>query len=200
MGDVNTDPAPPSPTIDEEALIARAKSDPTVVGEIYDLYSDKLFGFLLKRCGHKETAEDLVQRTFLKFLEALPRYEWRGVSIGAWLYRTASNALTDHWRSASSRMDTDLDTDEWDPPSSDQSPAWFAENVLEKEKIAEAMKQLSPRDQEVLDLRFFGEREIEEIAGVMEISANHASVLIYRAVGRLRSKYVKLFGNELTIV
>lgn len=199
MGDVTIE-APLSPVHDEEALVARAKSDPTVVGEIYDLYADKLFGFLLKRCGHKETAEDLVQRTFLKFLEALPRYEWRGVSIGAWLYRTASNALTDHWRSASARMDTDLDTDEWDPPSQDKNPAWFAEASLEKEKISEALKQLSARDQEVIDLRFFGERDIEEIASSLNVSANHASVLIYRAVGRLRTKYVKLFGTELTTI
>lgn len=186
--------AVPQNTSQEQDWLARAKTDPSVVGVIYDAYADRLYGFLFKRCGHKETAEDLVSRTFMKFIETLPSFEWRGVSLGAWLYRTASNALTDHWRSASHRMDRELDTDSWDPPAQDQNPAWYAEQTLEREKLLEVMKDLSSRDQEVLDLRFFGGLTVEEIATSLNISANHVSVLVYRATGRLRSAYLTKFG------
>ncbi|MBU0540671.1 hypothetical protein KKC31_03335, partial [Patescibacteria group bacterium] len=48
----------------------------------------------------------------------------------------------------------------------------------------------SPRDQQVLDLKFFGGFELAEIAAVMDIQVNHASVLVYRALRRLRKKYL----------
>lgn len=174
---------------DEQALLERAKSDPRAVGEIYDLYADRLYGFLLKRCGHRETAEDLVSKIFTRFIENLPNIKWQGVSIGAYLYRSASNALVDHWRSASVRLDTDIDED-WDPPSEQSAPSWHAELNLEREKILEVMKHLSPRDQQIIDLRFFAGLDPEEIGKQMDISSNHASVLIYRAVGRLRTNYL----------
>lgn len=180
---------------EDERLLARAKADPQVVGEIYDAYGDKLYGFLYKRCKQKELAEDLTQRVFLKFIEALPKMEWRGVTLGAWLYRVASNALTDHWRSASTRMDLAIDTEEWDLPDHGASPAWYAECKFEEAKLAECVKKLSPRDQEVVDLRYFGGYDVPEIAAQLEISLNHASVLLYRAVGRLRTHYVTLYGR-----
>lgn len=174
----------------------QAKAGPDGVAAVYDAYADKVYGFLLKRCGDKELAEDLTSKTFVKFLEQVASIEWRGVSLGAWLYRVATNALTDHWRSASVRMDVAVDTDAWDLPSAADNPAWFAERVFEKEKLAECLKALSPRDQEVLSLRFFGERDVPEIAAVLGVSANHASVLAYRALGRLRSKYLELYGGS----
>ncbi|MFA6429938.1 MAG: sigma-70 family RNA polymerase sigma factor [Patescibacteria group bacterium] len=178
----------------DEKLLERAKKGGPGIAEVYDAYADKLYGFLLKRCGHKETAEDLVQRVFMKFIEALPRFEWRGVSLGAWLFRAASNALIDHWRSAAVRMDTDVDPETWDPPSNLPHPAEEVDISFERDKLAEAMKHMSPRDQQILDLRFFGGLEPQEIAAALDISPNHAAVLAYRAVGRLREKYQALYG------
>ena len=174
--------------VNEKELLAKAKENPAAVAEIYDLYADKLYGFLLKRCGHKETAEDLTSRIFIKFMEALPTIEWQGVSIGAYLFRSASNALIDHWRSASVRMDRELD-ENFDTPITDGDPSWHAELSLERDKLLEAMKTLSPRDQQVLDLRYFAGLEPEEISTMLGLSPNHVSVLCYRALGRLRGHY-----------
>jgi len=167
------------------ALFQRLKQDPAVVGELYDRFADKLYSFLLKRCGHKETAEDLVSHTFMRLLESLPTLEWKNAPLSAWLYQVASNALIDHYRKASTRRDTDLDTDEWDPPGEDD-PAWNVELKIESESLRLALQRLSPRDQQVLDLRFFAGLETSEVADQLGITANHAAVLVYRALGRLR--------------
>ena len=172
----------------EEGLLMRAKTDPQAVAVIYDRYADRIYGFLLKRCGHKETAEDLVSKVFMKFLENLPGIEWQGISIGAYLYRAATNSLTDHWRSAKVRLDVEVD-ENWDPASTIDQPAWQAELSLERDKLAEIIKSMSPRDQQILDLKFFAGLEPEEIAKLIDITPNHASVLVYRALGRLRTKY-----------
>ncbi len=173
----------------EHQLFMRLIQDPQVIGEVYDVYADRLYGFLMKRCGHRETAEDLVSKIFIKLLETRTKLEWKGYSLGAWLFRVASNALIDHWRTASVRLDEELDTDTWTPPS-DDDPSWNAEIVFESERIQSVMKKLAPRDQEVLNLKFYGGYETAEIAAALGIEGNHAAVLLYRAVGRLRQKYL----------
>jgi len=180
----------------DKNLFIRLKNDPTVVGEVYDLYADKLYGFLLKRCGQKELAEDLVSQTFVKLLEQTSKLEYRDVSLGAWLYQVASNALTDHYRKASTKRDTQFDTDEWDPPA-DSDTSWFATVNFDGEQLRGCIIELSERDQQVLDLRFFGGFEIPEIAERLEVSANHASVLVYRAIGRLRQVYLKKYPSAV---
>lgn len=169
----------------DHELFLRLKSDPRAIADVYDRYADRLYGFLLKRCQHRETAEDLVSKTFIKLLEAVPTLEWQGVSLGAWLFRVASNALTDQWRSSAHKKESVIDPETWDPPS-DDDPAWTAEVSLEGEKIRVALKELAPRDQQVIDMKFYGGYEIPEIAVALNVSANHASVLLYRAIGRLR--------------
>ncbi len=178
----------------EEALLLRAKNDPEAIGIIYDRYADRIYGYLIKRCGHKETAEDLVSKVFMKFIENLPGIQWQGISISAYLFRAATNALTDHWRSAKVRMDISTEED-WDPPSEIEAPSWQAELTLERDKLVEIIKTMSPRDQEILDLKFFADLEPEEIAKVLTITPNHASVLAYRALGRLRTNYLKVYAT-----
>lgn len=186
----------PNVGVDEQQLLMRAKSNPQAIGEIYDLYADKLYGFLLRRCGHQETAEDLVSKVFIKFIEQVPHLEWRGISIGAYLYRAATNTLTDHWRKTNNREQYVFDgEDGWELPSEITSPSWHAEISIEKDKLLELIKDLSPRDQQVLDLRFYAGLEPDEIAEALNISSNHASVLAYRALGRLRDRYITRYAT-----
>jgi RNA polymerase sigma-70 factor (ECF subfamily) len=193
-------------TSHEAALLERAKRDPQAVGEIYDAYADRLYGFLFKRCAQKELSEDLLSKTFLKFLESLPTLEWRGVSLGAWLFRVASNLLTDHWRAASTRLDRPTDeSEDFDVAAELDRPEFLADLALERDKLLTCLRELSPRDQEVLDLRFFGQREIPEIAATLGVSDNHASVLVYRSLARLKKTYVARFpsaasANSMTTV
>ncbi|MFH1621162.1 MAG: sigma-70 family RNA polymerase sigma factor [Patescibacteria group bacterium] len=178
--------------LDEERRMLEAfKQDPKQIGPIFDKYADTIYAFLLKRCGHKETAEDLVSLTFVKFLESREKIEWQNVKISALLFRIASNSLIDHWRKASTRYNTALDNEEFILPSADD-PAWNVELNLTAEKIREGMKILSERDQEILNLRFFGQLEAAEIADSLGISSNHVAVLVYRALGRLRKHLLKL--------
>ena len=182
----------------DEALLERAKSTPSGVVEVYDRYADRIFGYFLRRCGHRETAEDLTSKLFLQFLKALPTLEWRGLPLEAWLFRSASNALVDYWRAQGIRFQTSLDeeNEEGEPKENPASPLPAPDEVahvtLASEQVRDLMKQLSPRDQEVLDLRFFAELEPMEMAKILNTSANHASVLVYRALGRLRLLSLKL--------
>ncbi len=186
----------PASTFDA-ALLERAKAGPNGVMEVYDRYADRLYAYFLRRCGQRELAEDLTSQIFVKFLKSLPTLEWRGLPLEAWLFRAASNALIDHWRKAGVHFEVHPDDVEgepvWDPPSPLPSPSVHAELSMASDQLRDVLSRLSPRDQEILDLRFFAGLEPMEMANVLGISANHASVLVYRALARLRSLYQKTY-------
>ena len=86
----------PTPTDDERALVEAAQRDPTRFADLYDLYFDRVYGFLARRTHNRSDAEDLTSEVFHEALAALPRFEWRGAPFAAWLFRIAANTLADH--------------------------------------------------------------------------------------------------------
>ena len=73
-------------TIDEvaiERLVAEAQSgDEWAFGMIFDHFHEPVYRYIASRVHRPSDAEDLTQLVFVKALEALPRYEARGVPFG----------------------------------------------------------------------------------------------------------------------
>ncbi len=67
------------------------------VNRLWEEFADQLGGFLRARVGSEAEAEDLRQEVFLKLQKQLEA--GRTIhDLGAWLYRTARNAVIDHYR------------------------------------------------------------------------------------------------------
>ena len=87
-----------------DALVRRAAAgDPAAFAGLYDAYAPRVRRFLRHQLGDGDLAEDLLQRTFVKMIEALPRYRSRGLPFGAWVFRIARNAVIDHRRTSHPR-------------------------------------------------------------------------------------------------
>src|SRR6478672_10879540 len=95
--------------MDEESLdrlVADAKrGDTDAFGRIFDEYAGPIYRFIASRVSHPSDAEDLTQLVFVKALEALPRYEARGIPFGGWLFRLARNTVIDHVRTRHEHVD-----------------------------------------------------------------------------------------------
>ena len=83
---------------DEQTLIAAAQADPARFLDLYDRYVERIYAYVSRRAANRAVAEDITSAVFEQALAALPKFEWRGLPFAAWLFRIASNALTDHWR------------------------------------------------------------------------------------------------------
>ena len=96
-------------TIDDaaiERLVEEARGGDTwAFGMIFDHYHEPVYRFIASRVHRPSDAEDLTQHVFVKALEALPRYEARGVPFGGWLFRLARNAVIDHVRTHRDHVD-----------------------------------------------------------------------------------------------
>ena len=100
-------------TIDDaaiERLVTEAQQgDAWAFGMIFDHYHESIYRFIASRVHRPSDAEDLTQHVFVKALEALPRYESRGIPFGGWLFRLARNAVIDHVRTRHEHAELDVD-------------------------------------------------------------------------------------------
>jgi len=87
----------------EQKLIELAKTDGQAFGELYDLYYLKIFNYILRRTSDFELSQDITADVFMKALDMIHKFTWRGLPFSAWLYRIASNEIADHFRGKQTR-------------------------------------------------------------------------------------------------
>ncbi len=162
---------------------------------IYDQYHPKIVGYLRRLVGETE-AEDVAQEVFLDVSRALA--EFRGESLlSTWIYRIATNAALDRWKSRSRRKDAPDDLAA-DGPEIEDKDVWTGEKKpsLETSLIRKEMNEcihavvdslpLDYRTVMVLsDVEGFANKEIAEIAGV---SLETVKIRLHRARARLKKE------------
>ena len=163
----------------------RAKQDPEAFGELYDLYLGKIYAYIYRKTGDRQVAEDLTSDTFMKALANIKGYKFTGQPFGAWLYRIASNVVTDYYRSR--KVNAPLD-EGLQIASHQGDPEEAALQLDDQQLVARAIQTLSPDQQDVILLRFSGGLRLKEIAQVIGKTEGAVKALMFRALGGLKGK------------
>ena len=180
--------------IDAALVKAAQAGDATAFGQLYERYRDPVFRFCLSRTGAKHEAEDLVADVFIRAMEALDRYEDRGLPFLAYLLRIARNAAID--RSRKTRPDMSID-ELVNHPESAQNVEAEAARSIERDTLFNAMSRLKPDYREVLLLRFvegYGAADVGRMTGRSEGAVR---TLQHRALDRLRNELARM--GELSL-
>jgi RNA polymerase sigma-70 factor (ECF subfamily) len=166
------------------SLLADAKAgDSRAFAAIYDAYAGRLYRFLMLRVGQPADAEDLLQRVFIKVIEALPRYEDRGLPFGAWLFRIARNVAIDFTRARADDQDLTVVIDQ---PDDAPQPAAAAEREADRRMVRQALERLTPEQRDVLVYRFFAGLDAREIGALMGKREGTVRALQFRGLATLR--------------
>ncbi len=169
---------------DVEALVRRAQEgDRAALGAIYDQLAGRVYRFALFRVGSRADAEDLMQRTFLKMIESLPRYQSRGIPFEAWFFRLARNTVIDHLRGRRphQRLETVVEVE-----SSRPGPEETAELAGEFRRLEAALQELTPVQQEVIGYRFMAGLSSRDIGLIIGKREGSVRALQFRALATLR--------------
>jgi RNA polymerase sigma-70 factor (ECF subfamily) len=167
-----------------DRLVANAKrGDSQAFGQLFDEYAGPIHRFIASRVNSPSDAEDLTQLVFVKALEALPRYEARGIPFGGWLFRLARNAIIDQIRTRRDHLPlvTAL-TRETD----DAGPEATAALRDDLDRVAQALTELTDDQREVIELRFFAGLSVLETAVAMGRQEGTVRGLQFRAIAALR--------------
>jgi RNA polymerase sigma-70 factor (ECF subfamily) len=174
-------------TIDDaaiERLVAEARSgDEWAFGMIFDHYHEAVYRYIASRVHRPSDAEDLTQLVFVKALEALPRYESRGVPFGGWLFRLARNAVIDFVRTRHDHAELATVAER---AHGDAGPDEIAVIRQELDAVGAALATLTDEQREAIALRFFAGLSAREAAEAMGKQEGTVRGLQFRAIGALR--------------
>jgi RNA polymerase sigma-70 factor (ECF subfamily) len=167
--------------IPDQELLAKAKIfDQAALGEIYDLYSPRIYRYAIRLLGDACAAEDCVAETFSRFLQALHANRGPRDYLQAYLFRTAHNLVVDHYRRGEPGQA--LDPDRPDESSTEEIAGW---NIRTK-RLRAALRQLTPDQQQVIALKFLEGWENEEIAQILNKPVGAVKSLQHRALASLQ--------------
>jgi RNA polymerase sigma-70 factor (ECF subfamily) len=179
-------------TVQEQAgLVARAKrGDEAAISQLYRQYAPGIYGYVASRVREPAVADDLTSEVFLCALEGLPGFEYRGISLSAWLYRIAHDRMVDHFRRQARRPTLPLDEKLLPACPADRSHQEIEQEVdvrLKIQQVEGAMEKLTAGQHQVILLRFMSGLKLQEIAYVMDKSTDAVKMLQLRALTRLKS-------------
>jgi RNA polymerase sigma-70 factor (ECF subfamily) len=167
-----------------DRLVAEAQGgNPEAFGRIFDAYVGPIHRFIASRVNRPSDAEDLTQLVFVKALEALPRYEARGIPFGGWLFRLARNAIIDQVRTRRDHLSLVAAVTRATEDAGPEAMAFLREEL---DRVAQAMTELTDDQREVIELRFFAGLSVSETADVMGRQDGTVRGLQFRALGALR--------------
>jgi RNA polymerase sigma-70 factor (ECF subfamily) len=167
-----------------ERLVDDARSgDAWAFGLLFDHFHLPIYRYIVSRVHSPADTEDLTQLVFVKALEALPRYESRGIPFGGWLFRLARNAVVDFTRTRHEHADLDAIVDHGDARPGPEAVAVARQDM---DTIGAALAALTDDQREAIELRFFAGLSAREAANVMGRQEGTIRGLQFRAIAALR--------------
>ncbi|HEY9047935.1 MAG TPA: sigma-70 family RNA polymerase sigma factor [Ohtaekwangia sp.] len=170
----------------EYAILERSKRNPNAFGELYEKYFDRIFNFIYRQTDDEELTDDLCSQTFLSALKNIGHYEFRGVPFSAWLYKIASNEVNKHYRKKKNNKVFSIEEVRVRELFEQANEDWD-EEILQK--LLQYFKELPTDMLQVLELRFFEDKDFKEIAFILDITESGAKMRTYRALDRLRKNF-----------
>ncbi len=160
--------------------------------KIYEEHITALYRHAYFRVFSKDRAEELVQEAFLRFWE----YTQKGGDVlnpKAFLYKTLTNLIIDHSRKKKeSSLDELMEDSDWAEPGASENEAHEISSLFEE--IKGVMCGLPKDVQELITMKYIDDMDIKEIAEVLKISPNSASVRLHRALEKLRKAVAEKNG------
>ncbi len=180
----------------EYEILERSKKDPRAFGELYEKYYDRIFRFVYRQTDDEDLTADLCSQTFLGALKNVQRYQFRGVPFSAWLYKIASNEVNKHYRKQKKVKVFSIEEIRVRELMEQANEDWDEELI---ERMLTFLKGLPTEMLQVLELRFFEDKDFKEIAFILDITESGAKMRTYRAIDRLRKYFnlrIKYDGKE----
>ncbi|MGE0708566.1 MAG: RNA polymerase sigma factor [Planctomycetota bacterium] len=168
-------------------LVRRAKGgDRDAFQELYERHRHKVYRVAVGMTRNQEDALDVVQDTFVKAHRSLERFEGRS-SIGTWLCQIATHRAIDMGRRQKVRRADPLEEGAVPGTKAGAAPVEKAQAEELREKLEEALGQLSEKHRTVFVLYTVKGMSYKEIASTLEISIGTVMSRLFYARKNLQS-------------
>jgi RNA polymerase sigma-70 factor (ECF subfamily) len=151
--------------------------------ELYDEALPDVYGYFVRRCPDRATAEDLTSETFLAAMDATRKQSPPAITV-PWLIGVARHKLADHYRRRHDRFSVPVAEL---PEPVEPADHWDAE--LDRIVAESVLARLGEQHRTVLSLRYLDDCSVPECAELIGRTVHATEALLVRARRAFRSQY-----------
>lgn len=159
---------------------------------IVDRYKKKLWRYVRRLTNiADEDAEDILQEVFIKIYYNLNDYDIK-LPFSSWIYRIAHNQVISNFRKIAVRPQgnqTSLDDQAVQNLISDTDIEKEIDLKIINQQINQALQKLDPKYRELLILKYFEEKNYQEISDITRRPAGTVASLLNRAKKEFKEQY-----------
>ena len=141
---------------------------------------DDLYAYVASLLEDRSLAEDVTALAFERAFRRRRLFNARRGSERAWLFGIARNAALDELRRRRRTSQLLADPADWPDPGEE------AEGALRRAAVRAALADLTPRERELVALKFHAGLSNPDIARVLGVSESNAGTLLHRTITKLR--------------
>jgi RNA polymerase sigma-70 factor (ECF subfamily) len=162
---------------DEELMAAVARGDERALGALVDRHAGRIHAHLVRVCGSRDDADDLLQETWVRVARGARTYRSER-PVRPWLYGIASHLASDLRRRRAVRARAGAEAAA-DPPPRALGP-------LDGLALRERLARLPDRLREVVWLRYYAGLDEAEMAEALAIPRGTVKSRLHGAMRLLR--------------
>ena len=171
--------------VDDIGLLERWRAGDAEAGqELFARHFDSIYGFFETKC--EAEADELTQATFLACLRARDQFR-KESSFRTYLFTIARNELYRRLRERQ-RRDAKIDFELSSIAELVSTPGTKIARNQEKRRLVEALRQLPVEQQTLLELHYWEEMEIGQLAEIFESPSATIRTRLHRARKALRER------------
>ena len=165
-------------TTDEMLLERIAEGDRSAMHTLYARHNVRVYRFVLRMLRDVTATEDLVSQVFLDVWRTASQFEGRS-QVSTWLLSIARfKALT----ALRQRKYEDIDQDEvMEVADSADTPEASLDRSRTSEILRACVAKLSPAHREIVNLVYYHEKSVDEVAGIVGIPASTVKTRMFYA-------------------
>jgi RNA polymerase sigma-70 factor, ECF subfamily len=167
----------------DELLISRiARGDRLAMQVLFARHHVRIYRFVLRLLRDEMAAEDVISEVFLDVWRQASRFEGRS-AVSTWLIAIARFKALSTLRK---RREEGLDEETMEAieePS--DNPALAIEKLDKGEKLRQCLAALTREHREVIDLVYYHEKSVEEVAQIVGIPENTVKTRMFYARKKL---------------
>lgn len=165
-------------TSDEMLLENIAGGDRSAMHTLYARHNVRVYRFVLRMLRDTSAAEDLVSQVFLDVWRTASQFEGRS-QVSTWLLSIARfKALT----ALRQRKYEDIDQDDvMEIPDQADTPEASLDRSKTSAILRACVAKLSPAHREIVNLVYYHEKSVEEVAGLIGIPASTVKTRMFYA-------------------
>lgn len=155
------------------------EGNPKAQTKLINQYWEVVFSFVLKKVQNEEIADEITVAVFAKVLAKIDWYDEQ-FQFKTWMLTIAQNQVIDYWRKKAREKGFSEDLQEIKNEFA-SSPEEILISKQQEQQIVNTIASLDQNYRRIVELRFFEEKSIKEIAEELNLSVANTKVRIMRA-------------------